>query len=238
MTTLIRRKAPAAAEAPADPTWRGLYRAGGLSSTVFVALIVVSLVLEFTTSRPPDAGGAATLEHIAAHRKIYLLKQALWFGPSVCAIVVFLSLYAALKHVNKSAAAIGSLIGVSSWALTLAWPATGGGSPSLVYLSDRYRDATTAEQRAAFATAAEAFIAQNNFPSAPGILTPVGILLVSFLMLRGVFHKGVGYLGIATGALGTVSEAFRPILGLGYLGYGLLLPIWFIAVGWRLYHLG
>jgi hypothetical protein len=112
------------------------------------------------------------------------------------------------------------------------------GAPSLVYLSDQYKAATTEEQRAAFAAAAEVFIAQNNFPSAPGILTPVGILVLSFLMLRGVFHKGVGYLGIATGALGIVSEVLRPILGIGYLSYGLLLPVWLIAVGWRLYRLG
>lgn len=233
-----RSSAEAAKTSSPDPSWRELYRAGGMSAVLFVALIVVSLVLEFTTPRPPDAGGAATLEHIAAHRKVYLLKQALWLGPSVFAMFVFLSLYAALKHVNKSAAAVGSLVGVSSWALTLAWPATGGGSPSLVYLSDQYNAATTDEQRAAFAAAAEAFIAQNNFPSAPGILTPVGILLLSFLMLRGVFHKGVGYLGIATGTIGTVSEALRPVLGIGYLGYGLLLPIWFLAVGWKLCRLG
>lgn len=238
MAMFTRRGPLEATEMRPDASWRDLYRAGGISSAVFLSLIVVSLVLEFTTPRPPNTGGAATLEHIAAHRKLYLLKQALWLGPSVFAMVVFLSLYAALKHVNKSVAAIGSLVGISSWALTLAWPATGGGAPSLVYLSDQYRAATSEEQRAAFAAAAEAFIAQNNFPSAPGILTPVGILLLSILMLRGVFHKGVAYLGIATGSLGTVSEAFRPILGLGYLGYGLLLPIWFIAVGWKLYRLG
>lgn len=45
-------------------------------------------------------------------------------------------------------------------------------------------------------------------------------------------------MGIATGAIGTVSEALRPILGAGYLAYGLLLPIWFLLVGWKLYRLG
>jgi hypothetical protein len=37
---------------------------------------------------------------------------------------------------------------------------------------------------------------------------------------------------------GIFSEALRPILGPGYIVYGLLLPIWFIAVGWKLYRLG
>jgi hypothetical protein len=144
----------------------------------------------------------------------------------------------ALKHLNKSYAALGAVVGITSWALTLAWPATGGGAPALVYLSDHYVAATTDEQRAAFAAAAEGFLAQNIIPNAPGILTPVGILILSFVMLRGVFHKGVTYLGIATGAIGTVSEALLPLLGVGYIGYGLLLPIWFLAVGWKLYRLG
>ncbi len=91
--------------------------------------------------------------------------------------------------------------------------------------------ATTAAQHTAFATAAEVFIAENNITGAVSILTPVGILILSLVMLKGVFPKGVAYLGI-------VSEALRPILGPGYFVYGLLLPIWFLAVGWKLYRLG
>lgn len=221
-----------------DPSWRALYRAGGISAYLFVALIIVSIVLEFTTLQQPRSGGETTLRYIAAHRKLYILKQALWLGPSALAIVVFLSLYAALKHVNKSYAAIGAAVGCTAWALTLAWPATGGGAPSLVYLSDQYAAASTPEQRAAFAAAAETFIAQNAIPTPAGVLSPVGILILSFVMLRGVFHKGVAYMGIATGAIGTVSEALRPLIGAGYIGYGLLLPAWFLAVGWKLYRLG
>jgi hypothetical protein len=239
MAALLKgRRGPGAAGISLDPSWRELYRAGGVSGMLFVALIAISLALEFMTPRQPEAGGAATLQHIASHRKVYILKQALWYGPSVCAIVLFLALYAALKRLNKSYAALGATFGVISWALTLAWPATGGGAPSLVYLSDQYQAAATDEQRAAFAAAAEGFIAQNVIPNPPGILTPVGVLILSLLMLRGVFHKGVAYVGIATGALGVVSEALRPIMGAGYLGYGLLLPVWFLAVGWKLYKLG
>ena len=86
--------------------------------------------------------------------------------------------------------------------------------------------------------AAEVFLAENNSTGAVGILTPVGILILSLVMLKGFFPKGVAYLGIVTGALGIVSEALRPILGPGYFVYGLLLPTWFLAVGWTLYRLG
>ncbi len=107
-------------------------------------------------------------------------------------------------------------------------PSLNGG---LVYLSDYYVAATTAAQRAAFATAAEGLIAVSNAVNAAGILTAIGMLILSLVMLKGVFHKGFAYLGI-------VSEAFRDILGPGYYVYGLLLPIWFLAVGWKLYRLG
>ena len=73
--------------------------------------------------------------------------------------------------------------------------------------------------------------------NAAGILTAMGILILSLVMLKGVFHKGVAYLGIATGAIGIISEALRPIIGPGYYIYGLLLPIWFVVVGWKLYRL-
>jgi hypothetical protein len=63
------------------------------------------------------------------------------------------------------------------------------------------------------------------------------VYLIELVMLKGVFHKGVAYLGIATGAIGIISEVLRPIIGPGYYIYGLLLPIWFVAVGWKLYRL-
>jgi hypothetical protein len=88
------------------------------------------------------------------------------------------------------------------------------------------------------ATAAEGLIAASNAVNAAGILTAIGILILSLVMLKGVFHKSVAYLGIVTGILGIVSEALRDIIGPGYIVYGLLLPSWFLAVGWRLYRLG
>lgn len=74
------------------------------------------------------------------------------------------------------------------------------------------------------------FSAQNNTTSASSILAPLDMLILSLVMLKGVFPKGIAYLGI-------VSEAFRPMIGPGYFVYGLLLPAWFLVVGWKLYRL-
>jgi hypothetical protein len=154
-------------------------------------------------------------------------------------MVVFLALYMALKHLNKSYAALGALVGIASEGIALAYSSSPPSlNTGLVYLSDHYVAATTAAQRADLAAAAEGLIAMSNAVNAAGILTALGILILSLVMLKGVFHKGVAYLGILTGTLGIVSEALRDMLGPGYIVYGLLLPLWFLAVGWKLYRLG
>ena len=222
-----------------DPTWRGLYRAGGVSAVLYVVLPIIALVLLIITPPVPSSGGAATLQYIASNRSVYILELVLFVGLSVPAMVVFLALYAALKHLNKSYAAIGALVAIASEVVGLALssspPSLNGG---LVYLSDQYVAATTAVQRIAFATAAEGLIAVTNAVNAAGILFEIGILVISLVMLKGVFHKGVAYLGIVTGAVGIVSEALRPILGFGYVVFFVLEVIWLIAVGWKLYRLG
>lgn len=237
MKTLQVKSSPEEIETAPDRSWSGLYRAGGVSALLFVVLVLVAIVLVIVAPPPVNADGATTLQYVASHKVLYIIEQALWLAPSVFAAVVYLALFQALKRLNKSYAALGALAGFVSWALGLAIPTTGGGAPVLVYLSDQYMTAATAAQHTAFATAAEVFIAENNITTAVGILAPVGMLILSLVMLKGVFPKGVAYLGIVAGALGIVSEALRPLIGPGYLVYGLLLPTWFLVVGWKLYHL-
>ncbi len=236
-TTSVRRSSGEASASP-DPSWRGLYRVGGVSAAFYVVLIIIPLVLLNTTPLPPLSGGAAMLQYIASHKPVYIIELVSFVGLSLPAMVVFLALYVALKHLNKSYAALGALVGIASEVIALAYNSSPPSlNTGLLYLSDHYVAATTAAQRAAFATAAEGLIAVSNAVNAAGILTAMGILIFSLVMLKGVFHKGVAYLGIATGAIGIISEALRPIIGPGYYIYGLLLPIWFVAVGWKLYRL-
>lgn len=221
----------------ADRSWRDLYLLGGLAALLATLIDLAALGVLLVAPPAPAAGGEAILRYIAEHRSVYILEQALWLAPSVLLIVTFLALTAALWGVSRSYAAIAGVIGIASWALTLVYPATGGGAPALVYLSDQYVATADAVQRAAFAAAAEGLIALNVTPVAAGILQPIGILIVSLVMLKGVFPRSLAYLGIATGVIGIVSEALRPVLGAGYIVYGLLLLAWFAAVGWGLYRL-
>ena len=237
MNMLQVKKSLAETVAAPDSSWRNLYRAGGVSAMLFVLFVLAAIVIVVVAPPPLNMDGTTTLQYIASHKVLYTVEQALWLALSVFAAVVFLALYQALKHLNKTYAALGTLAGFVSWVLGLAIPITGGGAPVLVYLSDQYMTAATAAQHTVFATAAEVFIAGNNITSASGILAPVGMLILSLVMLKGVFPKGVAYLGIVTGMLGIISEALRPVIGPGYFVYGLLLPAWFLLVGWKLYRL-
>lgn len=84
-----------------DRSWRDLYLAGAVSALISTLAYIVADVVEFTQPSAPTSGGVAVLEHIAAHRTVYIVQQILWLAPSVLLVVVFLALYMALKDVNR-----------------------------------------------------------------------------------------------------------------------------------------
>lgn len=199
-------------------------------------MVVLPLILIFTTPQPPTTGGLAVLSYIASYKWIYLTELICFVGLSIPAIGVFFALTILLLKSNKVLAALGGLVGIVSEIVALAL----GGSPEslhggLVYLSNQYALASSEVQRLALSTAAESLIATVNSVSAAGVLTALAILLLSICMLRGPFRRGTAILGIVTGVLGIVLEAIRPAAGMFYAVYGILLPIWFIVIGIKLF---
>lgn len=230
-----RTRSPGRTPTPTRPpvdgqSWRPLYFWAGISSVLFVALLILALVLDFIAP-PPVHGGAETLEFIARNKEIYIAGQLLWVMPSILAVLVFVALYVALAPFNKSLALLATVFGAVPWALILAIPVTSRGSLVLVYLSDRYTGAADDAARLRYATAAEAIVAENNTPGVVGILSGLGILLISVVMLKGSLPRPLALLGIATGGLGFAAEVLRHAVPEVYAGYGLLMWVWFVAVG-------
>lgn len=218
------------APAAVGQTWRQLYFWAGIASVLFVVLLVLALVLDFAAPPPVD-GGAETLEFIARNKGIYIAEQLLWMVPNILPVLVFLALFAALAPLDKSLALLATVIGALSWALILAVPVTSRGSLVLVYLSDRYAGADDDAARLRYSTAAEAIVAENNTPAVVGVLSALGILLISVVMLKGVLPRTLAWLGIATGGLGVVAESLRHAVPEFYWGYGVLMWAWFVAIG-------
>jgi hypothetical protein len=205
---MARLPSRAASDLVPDPSWRPLYRVGAVAAGLAVVLYVVALILFVVTPAPPPpaSGGAAMLEHVVSNRSAYVVKQVLWVAPNLLMMVVVLAIAAA------------------SWAVSFAWPTTGEGSLAMVVLSDRYAEAATDAERVATVAGAGLLLALNDLPAVVlGVLQTLGILLLAALMTRGVFPRGLAWLGGVTGAIGIVAEALRPWLGWAYTVYGLLL---------------
>ena len=218
-----------------DMTWALLYKAGGWSALLYVGLVLVPVVLVFTAPLPPT-DGVALLEYVGDHKVVYLAELVCFVGLAVPALVLFTAVAVALKDANKSVAVMGGLFGVASEVIALAL----GSSPQslhggLVVLSNTYQAAGGDAERAELVSAADALIAATNAVSWAGILTAVAILLLSALMRHvPFFGPVVGTLGVVAGAVGILAEALRPVIGPGYMLYGLLLPAWFAMAGWKL----
>lgn len=215
---------------PKGPAWSSLYRIGGIAGLMVVIFGVAALAL-YAVNPPPVSGGEATLRFIADHKGSYIAQQLLWLVPSLFALIVFVALLIALLPASPSLAVLGFAVGGASWTALLAVPVTSEGTLSLVYLSDQYVGAADPSARSGFVAAAEAFVAENNTVSLAGVLTPLGIFLISLPMVRGALPHWTGWLGIVTGSLGLLSEALRFTAPALYAVYGPLLWAWFAVVG-------
>jgi hypothetical protein len=168
--------------------------------------------------------------------------------------LMFLALYVVLRRANKSYMAIATALGFLGIAVYFA----SNTAFSMLSLSDQYAGATTEAQRTLLLAAGEAMLAINRFSdpgSHPGTGGYISLLLIaaagmitSVVMLRSdVFNRATAYVGILASAFDLaygITYALVPTVDSELLAIllipaaGLLLMIWHIMVGWRLYRLG
>jgi len=222
-----------------DPSWKGLYKVGGISAILYIVLALAVPTVQVLTMEyfelSAEYGGAEFLQFIADNRLWWLILQTVVLGTSVLAIVAFVALFVALKQVDKSYAALGAVVAVTCQLLFMAYYPVLLGT---IYLSDKFVTAT-ASQQAMLGAAAESLIAMNNaFNPLYESLFGISILIFSLAMLKGVFHKSIAYLGVATCVAAFIALSLWPIVGVNYLWWWVFFFVWFTAVGWKLYQLG
>ena len=160
--------------------------------------------------------------------------------------LVFLALYVALREADQGRMAIAitfSLLGVGIFLAT--------NNPfSMLSLSDQYAAATTDAQRATLLAAGQAVLANTSQRIVGGFnaglfLVSVAGLIVSSVMLRSSsFSRSTAYVGILAHTLSLV-DYLRQIVTqsaiialLVILPNALLIAVWYVLVGRRLYQLG
>lgn len=228
-----------------DLKWKSLYRIGGMAAILAAVLLLIEIIVFTIWPQPTTAIGHFTL--IESNKFIGLIDfYLLEFIAYILFIPMFFAIYVALKRFNESYMALAIILAIVGITIFLAT-----NNPfSMLSLSNQYMTATTEAQKSMLLAAGQAMLVNTNQRAVGGfntgfLLVSVAGLLCSVVMLQGnIFSKKIAYLGILTFAISLV-DYFRVIfiptdvillLVIAILS-GILLLIWLIFIGRRLFQL-
>jgi hypothetical protein len=220
-----------------DPSWKGVYRAGGIclliNGVIYLLVAVLSVILG-----PAPSSGEPYLRTLAGHATLAQVNFGVFALSDVLLVPALLALYLALKHLAKNpmliAAGLLALFAVLDLAITEL------NSLTLISLTQHYTAATSDAQRAAYVAAATYALA--TLPIATFfsyVVSSVGLLMTSLVMLKGVFNRPTVLSGIVASFAGLVGSlyvflpAFAALLVPSLIAFGL----WALLAGTRLYKL-
>lgn len=214
-----------------DPTWKGLYRVGGVAAVLAAAIFRRNWGAEFLLLRmlgiinvgPTMAPGSAIewFGLLQSNRLLGLILLNLVDLVNYALVgLILLALCGALRRTSSGAMAIATTIGLVGIAVYFA----SNQAFAMLSLSCRYAAATTDAQRSMFLAAGEALLAIDN-PGAiyQGTGITISLFLVTFAgliasiaMLRSrVFSKATAWVGMAAHVFGLgyfVALAFTPAI--------------------------
>jgi hypothetical protein len=223
-----------------DSAWKGLYLIGGVGGLIAGALTLIDFLVFVVWSQPSltDAQGWFTL--FQQNWLIGLLDlDLLGIIAYLLLLPTILSLYFSLRRTSQSWMIIGTVLTFVGIVVYFA----SNTAFSLLALSTQYAAATTDTQRSMFLAAGQALLAvwsQIAFTES-FILVSAALLVISGVMLRSnVFGRKTAYVGVfanLAGLGGYLQWVFLKIPLLFALN-AVVLGIWFILIGRRLYQLG
>jgi hypothetical protein len=219
-----------------DPDGKWLCRAGGVSALVLGMAYIIIFPLYAQVGPPPSGDGEAWLKYLAGKTTIWWAILGLSVLTDFLFVPVALSLYFALKGVNRDAMLIAAaLVGLF---VVLDLAVTWANYAALLSLGGKYSAATSDVQRASYVAAAHcasAVLTSRLEVIYAIVVLSFAILMIGFVMLKGVFSRTPAYLGLLTGILGIVSVAR---LSVTIIMNAVFATVWLLFVGYRLYRLG
>lgn len=220
-----------------DPSWKNLYRIGGLGALIGGVLTIVDIMVFVVWPQPSSVLSYFTLFH-----KNWLngLLDFDLLGMIIYLLVfpTLLALYVFLRRESQSWMAIGTALAFLAIAVYLASNTAG----PMLSLSNQYAASTTEAQRAMYLAAGQAMLAIFYGPAftTSFLMISMALLMVSFVMVRSnEFTKRIAYVGILVNlaGLGEFVPAGLVTLVLAVVN-GIGLGVWFILIGWTLFQLG
>jgi len=221
-----------------DLSWRGVYRAGGVcllvAGLIYLAEVALGIAL---VSAPADS--QKYLQSLADHAGLARVTFGLFSVADFLLVPAVLGLYLSLKRVGKNLMLVAT--GLMAVFIVVDVTITDASSLTIVTLTQHAATAASAAERTAYMAAANyglATVPLANFYSL--VISSVPVLLISMVMLKGVFGKPTAYVGIVAGIVGIVGGfyVFVPALVLFTVLSSLILGAWCLMAGRRLYQLG
>lgn len=230
-----------------DSAWKPLYKVGGISALLVVAMIPIQAII-FIGWPPPGF-----LPNISNVSNWFTLFQENWFlglleldilliADYTITGLVLLALFVILRQANKSFTAIAlalGLVGITNYIASN--PAF-----AMLSLSSQYATAGTDAERSMFLAAGQALLAvyQGSPFWVSFVLMLVAPLTLSIVMLQSnIFSKVTAYVGILGSAtalvIGPPWPFFEPAIGaLLSLVSVVFFAIWYVLIARRLFQLG
>jgi hypothetical protein len=221
---------------------RGLCRWGGYGAFALLLYSVATMVqmAVIGMGAPSDPAGIFAMLH--EHPVEGLLRLDL---PVILAMplyyLVFLGLFAALRHVDLSNSILSLALAFAGITLVVATPT----ALPMLRLSEMYSAATTDAQRAEYLAAGQAVMVSDVWHHTGAVIGAIllqfSAVLICCVMLKGVFSKATAWLGITMHGLDLLHllcGRFVPTTGMVLMAIaGLIYPFWFFLIGRRLLQL-
>jgi Domain of unknown function (DUF4386) len=236
--SLDQHRRAAAQDTPKpDPTWTGVYRAGGLCLLLTGLIYLVGAASSILIG-PPPSESEAYLKSLAGHASLSRLTFGLFALSDLLLVPGLMALYLALKHVAKNAMLVGvALMGLF---VVLDLAITELNSLTLVTLTRHYALGDTAARSASVAAADYALATLPIGTFLSYLVSSVGLLIVSLTMLTGIFSRPTAYVGIVASVEGILGGFYVVVPALGVLLVPCLVAfgVWALLAGSRLHALG
>ncbi len=220
----------------AGATLRGLYKVGGVSMFAVTALTFLAFFLFTATPSTTNVTPEKALSSFPSQATFAIASNLDIEALYIFILVGLVALYAALRDTNWGFALTGTMIGAIGLTVSFIGTALSFATPGL---SDAYASATaTAADKAAYVAANWAISAAGTaIGLVGGVLIGLWILVISWVMLKGMFGRKVAYLGLLVAILLFASTPpFVPFYF--FIVAFVLFAVWSAAVGVRLYGLG
>lgn len=207
------------------------FRVGGIAAILLAVGYVVIFPLYFRVGAPPS-GGDAWFKYLPTKTNLWWAIVAVSVFTDFLFLPVTLALYLALKSKGQNAMLLATSFVCTFVSLDLA--VTWSHYASILTLYEKYAATSNESLRAGYLAAADYGSAMLTSPLeiVYSIVTlSFGILVISFVMLSGVFSKVTAYLGLITGILGIASLSHASFT---IIGNALCATLWLFFVGFRL----